>query len=400
MKSKLIVAIDQIAPSTGGFWTTLDIVEALQERYDVKIFIIGFNYYSSIKTLITIVKERFGSLGVLYFPFVKKNDPSSNFLKSFLKTLYSFFLYIVFFKDLKRSQEFLKTTQKIFLSSFISLRDLEELKQITIKDICIIQNHAGSIETIGNFSKIINGARDNSSYSAYLAEIDKILFQSQLQEENFRKIHNELEVETFSFLPSINERKLKIKKAVKKSQIFKDVKCFNIVYVATIQKRKRQDFCLKVFKELYLKDQKINLFLIGEYFNDDYFSNLKEYIEENKISHRVHFLGYREDYVDYLRYCDLVIHPSGAEGVSRILRESLFFGKAIIASNIEGNRDLFENENSAVLIDPENIKSFSESVLMLKNDINLLNDYEKKARISYDKHLSFDMYKKNILNYF
>ena len=123
---------------------------------DVKIFIIGFNYYSSIKTLITIVKERFGSLEVLYFPFVKKNNPSSNFPKSFLKTLYSFFLYIVFFKDLKRSQEFLKTTQKIFLSSFISLRDLEELKQITIKDICIIHNHAGSIETIANFSKIIN----------------------------------------------------------------------------------------------------------------------------------------------------------------------------------------------------------------------------------------------------
>ena len=36
-KGKILIVIDQIAPSTGGFWTVLDIAYSLKDKYEILI---------------------------------------------------------------------------------------------------------------------------------------------------------------------------------------------------------------------------------------------------------------------------------------------------------------------------------------------------------------------------
>ena len=50
LNNKILIIVDQISLSTGGFWTILDIAESLRSKYDIKFCIAGINYLSSIKS--------------------------------------------------------------------------------------------------------------------------------------------------------------------------------------------------------------------------------------------------------------------------------------------------------------------------------------------------------------
>ena len=127
--------------------------------------------------------------------------------------------------------------------------------------------------------------------------------------------------------------------------------------------------------------------------------HLEHKVDDMKLQDHV-FTGYTEQFANYMWHSDLILHPSSAEGVPRVLREALFIGKTIIASDLEGNRDLFDKYDSAILINSPSSDLYAEAILSIKDNANLKLSYEKKARMSYDKLLSFDIYKKNIINIF
>ena len=90
------------------------------------------------------------------------------------------------------------------------------------------------------------------------------------------------------------------------------------------------------------------------------------------------FTGYTEQFANYMWHSDLILHPSSAEGVPRVLREALFIGKTIIASDLEGNRDLFDKYDSAILINSPSSDLYAELILSIKDNANLKLSYEKK----------------------
>jgi glycosyltransferase involved in cell wall biosynthesis len=402
-KKNFLIVIDQISLSTGGFWSVIDIAESLKDKYEIVFCVVGLNYLKSFKSLIQIVKKRIPLSHVLIYPLVRRR-PKPSLLKNTLHFIffhiYKVFINIYFYKKISKATIFIKDAAILFQSSFLSIQDAEILYSNLSASCIKIQNHAGSMGTLKDFSNRINDDANikKDAYLTYLSMQNKVLLQSRLQKLEIDKAYPSLKQKTLSILPSVNEEELNIYKN-KKSPYDKDG-CFNIVYVATIQNRKRQDLCIDIISKILDQKAKVKLFLVGQYNDDLYYKSLCKKINEMNIQNNVFFTGYTKEFASYMWNCDLIIHPSRAEGVSRVLRESLYMGKAIIASDLEGNRDLFHKYNSAILIKSPNAELYADAALSIINNEDLRLSYEKRARISYDKQLSFKTYQQNVINVF
>ena len=98
-------------------------------------------------------------------------------------------------------------------------------------------------------------------------------------------------------------------------------------------------------------------------------------IKNNK---NIHYLGYqpKEKTIPLIRGSKLLIQPSLAEGISATLLEAMACKTPVIATNIGGNLELFENNKTGILIEPENPEE------LLKEIISLLNNPIKLEQIS------------------
>ena len=397
-KKNLLIIYDQISISTGGFWTVFDMAKILEEEFNVDFLIGAFNYRGSLKSLEKLIVKNNMNSRLHYLPFIKKKN--NNFLNRFVKKIYGLLLNREPLFKYRKLRSLISSSNKILLGSFITKRSLDFISK-NKGDAIIYQNHAGSIETMSSYLESIefDSKKSNAdNYDDYISSTDIVIFQSKSQMTKFNLIQKRKCTEAVSFIPSIDEEKLKNEKNIR-PKLFLDGN-FNIVYVGTIQNRKRQIFCVELMSELRMKNKKINIFLIGKKIDRNYLSLLEKEISQNGLEKSVHILGYREDYANFMWHSDMIIHTSKDEGVSRVLREALFMNKCILASNIDGSIDLLKEDNAGIILDTNLKNEWVDSILKLINDKNLKHNYENQARMRYHKALALNVYKKNIKDIF
>jgi glycosyltransferase involved in cell wall biosynthesis len=82
--------------------------------------------------------------------------------------------------------------------------------------------------------------------------------------------------------------------------------------------------------------------------------------------------GVKNNVREYLAKCNAVIHPSYHEGMSNVLLEAAATGRPMIASNIPGCREIFD----------EGVSGFGFNV---KDVDSLVNAINKFIRLPYEK---------------
>jgi len=101
------------------------------------------------------------------------------------------------------------------------------------------------------------------------------------------------------------------------------------------------------------------------------------------ILHNLRFLGNREDVIDILRVVDVFVLASLWEGLPLSLLEAIRAEIPIVATDVDGNRDVIENGVSGLLVPPKNQEALAESVLRLLKDPSLAASVVKKAKIRW-----------------
>ena len=113
-KDKILIVIDQIAPSTGGFWTVLDIAYSLKDKYEIAFHVAGLNFASSIFSFNSIAKKRISKASIFISPILKRK-PKKLFKSSALHFLafniYRFFIYICFLNHKLKIKKYLNNTK-------------------------------------------------------------------------------------------------------------------------------------------------------------------------------------------------------------------------------------------------------------------------------------------------
>ena len=395
----ILIVFDQIAFSTGGFWSVIDIIQALDKSNKILIKLSGFNFFSNIIKVKKIFSKS-ENINVFVDIDIEHTNNSSIFFSfiSIFKTIYIFFIKLVFSEDKTLIEQHEKKTDIVFLSSFLSIKDLLIYKSRFV-NARFIQNHAGMIETmISRFpEKNEPGLSSKDMYANYIEEIDRLLFQSESIKNVFNDLFSNFSSKSTIIMPVVDEKKLK--DYITDASPF-NTKKFNIVYVATIQERKRQDFCVEIFSELCKKFNNLDLYLIGSIEDMKYFKKIENQIKLYNLKNKVIFSGYRTDFANFIFHSDIVIHTSSAEGVPRTLREAMYLGKAIVASDLPGNIDLLKKEDSGILVERNNKTNFVDELSNLIEDKSLIKVYEERARMSYYKTHRKDVYQKSVRQLF
>ncbi len=128
----------------------------------------------------------------------------------------------------------------------------------------------------------------------------------------------------------------------------------------------------------------VELLIAGEPLDQNYAASLKELSVNLKINDRVRFLRGVREVPELLAESDLFILPTlgrgRMEGCPVALLEAMSCGKACIATDIPGSRDIIEHGKSGLLVPPEDVTSLSEAISRLSSSPELRNSLGAAAR--------------------
>lgn len=95
---------------------------------------------------------------------------------------------------------------------------------------------------------------------------------------------------------------------------------------------------------------------------------LVRYREELGLSDRVFFLGNRRDIPELLQALDLFVLSSYKEGLPIVLLEAMAAGRAVVATEVDGNPELVLHNRTGLVVPPKNPWALAEAICELLLD--------------------------------
>lgn len=133
-----------------------------------------------------------------------------------------------------------------------------------------------------------------------------------------------------------------------------------LIQVAGFRYQKDQDTAIRSLIHL---PEEVHLFLVGDGERRDELGRL---VKESNLEQRVHFLGIRTDVQGLLKIADIVIMSSHWEGFGLAAVEGMAAGKPVIASDVDGLREVVKGYG--VLFPHENEHALANEIIMLSED--------------------------------
>lgn len=138
----------------------------------------------------------------------------------------------------------------------------------------------------------------------------------------------------------------------------------------------------------------LELVVAGAALDEDYASSLKNLSEELGIQDRVRFLGRVRDVPELLAETDFLVLPTWArwrmEGCPMALLEAMSCGKACIATDIPGARDIIEDGKNGLLVPPEDVTALAAAINRLSSSPELRDSLGIAARKRIEERFSIE----------
>ncbi|WP_242458001.1 glycosyltransferase family 4 protein [Halomonas sp. YLGW01] len=100
----------------------------------------------------------------------------------------------------------------------------------------------------------------------------------------------------------------------------------------------------------------------------------------------VTFMGFKDNIGDYLPGLDLFAFPSRNEGLGSVLLDVMHAGVPIVASRIGGIPDIVHDEETGLLVPPDDAVALAEAIGRLKDDAVLARRLVDGARARLDRY--------------
>lgn len=119
-----------------------------------------------------------------------------------------------------------------------------------------------------------------------------------------------------------------------------------IGFIGQMISRKNIDDLLDTFDRLWRSRENVELVLLGD---GDARPGLEQKAKALAAAEDIHFLGYRDDRLEYLKSFDLFAMTSTLEGIPRCLMEAMAMGVVSVAYDIAGIDQLIEHQKTGML---------------------------------------------------
>jgi glycosyltransferase involved in cell wall biosynthesis len=95
---------------------------------------------------------------------------------------------------------------------------------------------------------------------------------------------------------------------------------------------------------------------------------IRRLLATTPFADRVRFTGFRKDALSLIKALDISVLPSFAEGLSKVVLESLFLGVATIMTDIEGNRKMAVQGETGLYFPPGDALALGRAIERLATD--------------------------------
>lgn len=131
--------------------------------------------------------------------------------------------------------------------------------------------------------------------------------------------------------------------------------------VAELIPRKNHRFLFDAWELLQAQGVQARLLLLGDGEGQ---ARLQAEVRRRGLE-GIHFLGYRSDVAGIVAQCDAVVLVSRQEGLPRAVLEGMALGKAVVASDIRGNRELVAQGRTGFLVPLDEPQALAEALRRL-----------------------------------
>lgn len=150
------------------------------------------------------------------------------------------------------------------------------------------------------------------------------------------------------------------------------------LYVGRIEPHKGLHLLLKAFQSNAGMMQDASIVLVGSGSEE---GKLKEYCEQNNLSDKVIFAGYKQpgELPRYYAAADVFAFPTLWEPFGIVVGEALASGLPVICSSFAGAADLVQEGKNGYILDPRDTQKFAAILSSLVMDDDLLKSLKQGA---------------------
>lgn len=182
------------------------------------------------------------------------------------------------------------------------------------------------------------------------------------------------------------------------NRIFDDKKEIILGFMGRLTEQKGVDLLIGALSKL--RNQKIVCRIAGQ---GELRETLEKQIVENDLADKVSLVGQIKDSKNFFDELDIFILPSRWEGLGIVILEAALSGLPVIASNIDGIKEVIENGINGILIEPGDADALAEKIKYLADNpeerkrlgLNLqnkvLNEFNLERMIKEYENLYFKL---------
>lgn len=221
----------------------------------------------------------------------------------------------------------------------------------------------------------------------YLSQVDMIIAISENIKKSLEKIKISAQkikvippaINTAVFNPLTSGKELR-----KNLKIDKDDNV--ILFVGNLTKTKGIDILLEAMKDVIHRFPEVKLLMTSELPHKDYEKReheIKFEIEHFGLKNHIIRFGIMKNMAELMAASDILVAPfldtDGPSDYPLPVLEAMCAGKAVIASNVGGIPEIVSNMENGILIEPMNVNSLSNAIMILLEDDKLRHELGKNA---------------------
>jgi len=117
--------------------------------------------------------------------------------------------------------------------------------------------------------------------------------------------------------------------------------------------------------------------------------------EQLNLRGKVKFVGYKDDYIGWLKDFDAFVLPSVKESLGIILLEAMACGCPVVASRVGGVVEVVEHEETGLLVKPKSSAALADGIERVYKEKEMVARMKERALASVkEKFLQGDMVEK------